>query len=55
MQRAVNTTIEEDVFSTVPFRDYMSGTERNQMRMRMGRAHSCQGMRVRLKIECELM
>jgi hypothetical protein len=30
MQRAVDTTIEEDVFSMVAPRDYVSGTEPNQ-------------------------
>jgi hypothetical protein len=31
MQSAVDTTIKEDVFSTGPPRDYVSGTEPNQV------------------------
>jgi hypothetical protein len=72
MQRAVNTTREEevfsvwftycwatDVFSMGPPRDYISGTEQNQMsrrtRTRMERVLFGQGGRVRLKIDCELL
>jgi hypothetical protein len=48
-----------DVFSMDPPRDYISGTELNQiirrMRTRMERALGSEGRRVRLKIGCELL
>jgi hypothetical protein len=74
MQRAVNTTTEEEVFSMWiayihcwatevssmgPPRDYISGTEQNQVsgrtRTRTERVLGSQGRRVRLKIDCELL
>jgi hypothetical protein len=51
-----------DMFSMVPPRGYISGTEPNQIRMRvermrtrMERVLGSQGRRVRLKIDCELL
>jgi hypothetical protein len=47
------------MFSMGPPRDYISGTEQNQVSRttgsRMERVLSGQGRRVRLKIDCELL
>jgi hypothetical protein len=46
------------VFSKDPRRDYISGTEQNEIRMRTGMERvldSSQGTRFRLKIYCELL
>jgi hypothetical protein len=52
---AVNTTVEEEVFSMDPPRDYRSSTEPNQIRGRMGRVLGSQRRKIRLKIYCELL
>jgi hypothetical protein len=59
MQRAVNTPVEEEVFSLDPPRDYICGTEQNPVsrrkRTRMERVLGSQGRRIRLKIDCVLL
>jgi hypothetical protein len=46
-------TIEEELFSKGPPRDYISSTEQNQIRTRMEVVPGTQGRRVRLKIDCD--
>jgi hypothetical protein len=52
---AVNTTIEEAVFSTGPPRIGISSTEENKFRMRMERVLGSQRRMVRMKIDCGLL
>jgi hypothetical protein len=57
MQRAVNTTIEEEVFSMCPPRDYTSGRDPNEMSRRnengTGARPRQPRRKVRLQIHCE--